>query len=78
MARDGDGGVSDTYGTHILAAASWLADQHEPPAHVVPALKGRFGITGLQGCQAIALARGAPLAKLSCENVSQPIGEDKA
>lgn len=70
--------MSQTHDTNTLAAARWLAAQHEPPAHVVPALKERFGLTGLQACQAIALARGAPLAKLSSENVSRLIGEDKA
>lgn len=47
----------------IRAAACWLAAQPEPPAHVVPALKQRFGLTGLQACQAIALARQAPAPK---------------
>lgn len=41
----------------MRAAAFWLAAQPEPIPHVIPALKERFGLTGLQACQAIALAR---------------------
>ncbi|GAA4169514.1 hypothetical protein [Shinella granuli] len=41
----------------MRAAALWLAAQPEPIPHVIPALKERFGLTGLQACQAIALAR---------------------
>lgn len=41
----------------IAGAAAWLVAQLEPIPHVIPALKERFGLTGLQACQAIALAR---------------------
>lgn len=41
----------------MRAAALWLAAQPEPILPVIPALKERFGLTGLQACQAIALAR---------------------
>lgn len=41
-------------------AAVWLASQPGPVPHVVPVLKERFHLSGLQACQAIALARSAP------------------
>lgn len=46
-----------------IVAARWLAAQPEPPVHVVPTLKERFDLTGLQACQAIALARQAPISR---------------
>lgn len=52
--------MSQFHDTPTLAAAHWLASQLTPPAHVVPTLKERFGLTGPQACQAIALARGEP------------------
>lgn len=45
----------------INAAARWLSAQPGPIPHVIPALKERFGLTGLQACQAIALARNVPI-----------------
>lgn len=47
----------------MRAAALWLAAQPEPIPHVIPALKERFGLTGLQACQAIALARQVPISR---------------
>lgn len=47
----------------MSAAARWLAAQPEPIPHVIPALKERFGLTGLQACQAIALARQVPISR---------------
>jgi hypothetical protein len=41
----------------VADAAAWLASRPDPIPHVIPALKERFGLTGLQACQAIALAR---------------------
>jgi hypothetical protein len=43
-----------------LAAARWLASQVKPVPHAVPVLKGRFQLSGLEACQAIALARDMP------------------
>lgn len=40
----------------VLVAAQWLADQVPPPPRAVPVLKGRFNLTALEACQAIALA----------------------
>lgn len=40
-----------------LAAARWLASQVVPVPHAVPVLKERFQLSGLEACQAIALAR---------------------
>ena len=47
----------------VVEAAAWLASQPEPIPHVIPALKERFGLTALQACRAIALARQAPTPK---------------
>lgn len=44
----------------VSEAAAWLAAQPEPIPHAVPVLKERFRLSGLQACQAIALARNAP------------------
>jgi len=42
------------------AAARWLASQAEPVPHAVPVLKERLQLSGLEACQAIALARDLP------------------
>jgi hypothetical protein len=69
--------MSDTQDTRTLAAARWLAAQHEQPAHVVPALKEHFGLTGLQACQAIALARDMPTPRRPTEIGLPSDGEGK-
>lgn len=46
----------------VSEAAVWLASQPGPIPHAVPLLKERFHISGLQACQAIALARSAPFS----------------
>lgn len=51
--------LSDANEDVISRAARWLAGEAAAPAHVVPTLKARFGLSSLQACQAIALARGA-------------------
>lgn len=38
-------------------AARWLADQHQPPKPIVPALRQRFGLSGLQATEACAMAQ---------------------
>lgn len=48
-----------TNGAHpVQAAAEWLAAQPETPAHVVPTIKERFGLSAKEACLAIAQARG--------------------
>ncbi|PYE98930.1 hypothetical protein C8J35_103531 [Rhizobium sp. PP-F2F-G38] len=42
----------------VQTAAEWLAAQPEPPAHIVPTLKDRFGLSAKEACLAIAQARG--------------------
>ena len=42
---------------HVVTAAQWLADEKEPPAMAVPVLKERFGLSALEACEAIRLAR---------------------
>lgn len=56
-----------------LAAARWLASQVKPLSHAVPVLKERFQLSGLEACQAIALARDLP-----CRTASDPNHEDQA
>lgn len=56
-----------------LAAARWLASHVEPVSHAVPVLKERFHLSGLEACQAIALARDLP-----CRAASEPNHEDAA
>lgn len=40
----------------VESAAKWLAEQDEPPAHVISVLKERFGLRALEACRACALA----------------------
>ncbi|KQV39177.1 MULTISPECIES: hypothetical protein [unclassified Rhizobium] len=47
----------------VAEAAEWLAAQPGPLPHAVPMLKERFGLSGLQACQAIALARNGQITK---------------
>lgn len=56
-----------------LAAARWLASQVKPVPHAVPVLKGRFQLSGLEACQAIALARDLP-----CRRAGEPNQGDEA
>ncbi|ANH05037.1 hypothetical protein [Shinella sp. HZN7] len=55
--------MTNDFAPTVAEAAAWLASQPKPIPHVIPALKERFGLTGLQACQAIALARQAPTPK---------------
>lgn len=51
----------------VESAAKWLAEQDEPPAHVISVLKERFGLRALEACRACALAnqfRGSGRASL--------------
>ncbi|RMI21349.1 hypothetical protein DA102_002025 [Sinorhizobium meliloti] len=51
----------------VEAAAEWLAEQEEPPHHVVSILKEKFGLRALEACRACALAnqsRGSGRASL--------------
>lgn len=51
----------------VESAAKWLAEQDEPPAHVVSVLKEKFGLRALEACRACALAnqfRGSGRASL--------------
>lgn len=41
----------------VITAAQWLADEKEPPAVAVPVLKEKFGLTAVEACDAIRLAR---------------------
>jgi len=55
--------MTNDFAPIVDEAAAWLASQPEPIPHVIPVLKERFGLSGLQACQAIALARQAPASK---------------
>jgi hypothetical protein len=44
-------------------AVAWLRPQSIPPRQVVPALAERFGLTPVQACEVIALARGLPVRR---------------
>jgi len=61
-----------------LAAARWLASQVEPVPHAVPVLKERFHLSGLQSCQAIALARRMPISNYPDKIGLPPDEEGKA
>ncbi|GMB82864.1 hypothetical protein NN6n1_36470 [Shinella zoogloeoides] len=56
-----------------LAAARWLASQVKPLSHAVPVLKERFQLSGLEACQAMALARDLP-----CRKANEPNQGDEA
>lgn len=38
-------------------AAQWLSDQYPEPSLPVPLLRGRFGLTAVEACEAAAMAR---------------------
>ncbi|MDW9582499.1 hypothetical protein GOB17_23045 [Sinorhizobium meliloti] len=50
-------GTDHEHSESVVVAAQWLADQSDPPHPVVPALRGRFGLSALEACEAAALAR---------------------
>lgn len=52
--------MTNDFAPIVTEAAAWLTSQPEQIPHVIPALKERFGLTSLEACQAIALARSAP------------------
>lgn len=41
----------------ILAASEWLVEQKEPPRLAVPVLRQTFGLSAIEACLAIRLAR---------------------
>ncbi len=41
----------------ILAASQWLLEQKEPPRLAVPVLRETFGLSAIEACLAIRLAR---------------------
>lgn len=51
------GDVAPSQAAVIQAAAEWLAAQPSPPHPVVPLLKERFHLSGLEACRAIAQAQ---------------------
>lgn len=40
----------------VVEAAMWLADQNPAPQPIIPTLRGRFGLSALQACEAAALS----------------------
>lgn len=49
----------------VEIAADWLSQQGQNPGAVVPVLKQRFGLSAVEACEAIAMARRAPLRRKS-------------
>lgn len=41
----------------VEQAAMWLSEQLPTPHPVLPVIRERFGLTALQGCEALALAQ---------------------
>jgi hypothetical protein len=49
-------GVDHQHSAAVEEAARWLADQHQPPRPIVPALRERFGLSAVESCEAAAMA----------------------
>lgn len=41
----------------VEQAAQWLADEQNPPQPIIPELRRRFDLTGLQATEACAMAQ---------------------
>jgi hypothetical protein len=50
-------GADHQHSAAVDEAARWLADQHQPPKPIVPALRQRFGLSSLQATEACAMAQ---------------------
>jgi len=49
-------GADHAHSAAVEQAAAWLADQHQPPKPIVPALRQRFNLSALEACEAAAMA----------------------
>jgi hypothetical protein len=49
--------------SQVEIAADWLRCQALPVKGAVPALQARFGLSAVQACEAIALARNLPVRR---------------
>lgn len=54
----GTTGLCHSSAGEVEVAAEWLSRQVRGPAAVVPVLKECFGLSAVEACEAIALARG--------------------
>lgn len=41
----------------VEQAAQWLADQHPQPSPALPIIREKFGLSPLEGCEALAMAQ---------------------
>lgn len=53
----GTTGHSHEHSAAVEQAAQWLAEEQQPPPAIIPALRSRFGLSAVEACEAIALAR---------------------
>ncbi len=61
----GSTGLCHAASGQVEIAADWLSRQIENPGPVVPVLKERFGLSAVEACEAIALARRPPVRRKS-------------
>ena len=50
-------GADHEHSDAVVVAAQWLADERNVPTPLVPHLKQRFGLSSLQACESIAMAK---------------------
>jgi len=55
-------GIDHELSALVEVAAQWLADQNPHPRPAIPALQARFGLTPVEACEAVAMARRIELA----------------
>lgn len=53
----GTTGLSHEHSESVVEAAMWFSELREPPAGAVPTLRERFGLSALEACEALAMAR---------------------
>lgn len=50
-------GVDHESSAIVEVAARWLSEQQPAPQPALPVIREKFGLTPLQGCEALALAQ---------------------
>ncbi len=53
----GTTGLSHEHSESVLQAAMWFSELKELPSSAVPVLRERFGLSAVEACEALAMAR---------------------
>lgn len=50
-------GLDHEHSAAVQQAAQWLSEQNPAPHPALPIIRAKFGLTPLQGCEALAMAQ---------------------